>query len=456
MSSNLAVLPEPEPLRAITVSRDVQDFELLIEDMEAELGEAWGDLSFAEAGAFLKQDDADALQFIVIAVDKEDEDRLPQVTDLITDAKTSGTKIILVADGLGPTAIHELLRSGADEFVPYPLPENALADAIVSLASKPAQTNPELAPAPTGDPSQSSDNLPAAMGRGQNLPTVRTGGGDTRDGAIFAFQSASGGDGATTLAVNLAWELANASKNDAPTVCVIDLGLQFGSVATYFDLPRKQMIYEVLSDVDSMDEQAFRQALGTYKDKVSVFTAPSDILPLDLIGPDDVSALLNLARTCFDIVIVDMPMTITAWTETVFSLADIYFLVCGMEVRSAQNTMRFHKLLQSEGIAIERLKFVLNRGPGKMDMSGKGRVEKMAESLGVKFHTVLPDGGKQVTEINDLAAPLSVVASRNPLAKEIQKLAMDLFEARQAIQVGADPAGMRKQGKKAIFGLKFG
>ena len=37
---------------ACTVSRDVQNFDLLIEDMETALGEAWGDLGFTEALAF--------------------------------------------------------------------------------------------------------------------------------------------------------------------------------------------------------------------------------------------------------------------------------------------------------------------------------------------------------------------------------------------------------------------
>ena len=38
---------EPAPILACTISRDVQNFDLLIDDMENELGESWGDLSFA-------------------------------------------------------------------------------------------------------------------------------------------------------------------------------------------------------------------------------------------------------------------------------------------------------------------------------------------------------------------------------------------------------------------------
>ena len=54
MSSVANLQPEPSPILACTISRDVQDFELLIDDMERELGESWGDLSFDDAPLFLK------------------------------------------------------------------------------------------------------------------------------------------------------------------------------------------------------------------------------------------------------------------------------------------------------------------------------------------------------------------------------------------------------------------
>jgi len=41
-----SVMPQPQtaPIVACTISRDVQNFDLLIEDMETVLGESWGDL----------------------------------------------------------------------------------------------------------------------------------------------------------------------------------------------------------------------------------------------------------------------------------------------------------------------------------------------------------------------------------------------------------------------------
>ena len=65
MSSVAALQPEPAPIVACTISRDVSNFDLLIEDMEVELGESWGDLSFDDAILFLNQPDAEGCTILV-------------------------------------------------------------------------------------------------------------------------------------------------------------------------------------------------------------------------------------------------------------------------------------------------------------------------------------------------------------------------------------------------------
>ena len=68
MTSVATLQPDPAPIVACTVSRDVQNFEILIDDMEAELGEAWGDLGFEDALVFLSQSDSAALELSLIHI----------------------------------------------------------------------------------------------------------------------------------------------------------------------------------------------------------------------------------------------------------------------------------------------------------------------------------------------------------------------------------------------------
>lgn len=424
MTSVANLHPEPAPILACTISRDVQNFEMLIDDMEEELGENWGDLGFDDALIFLGQPEAATLQFVAIAVDSQDETDLSRITEIIRSAKAKSIKVILIANQVGPVALHQLLRLGAEDFVPYPLPEGALHEAI-ERARKPA---PEVAPPP---PQQAA---PLHEEPAERQPSFKPKG--DRNAVILPIHGLAGGCGASTFATNLAWELATVSKTDAPRVCLIDLDFQYGSAATYLDLPRKEAVFDLLTDATNADSDTLLSAMLTYNEKLHVLTAPSDMLPLDIIGPEEIAHIVDMAAVNFDFVVIDMPRTIVAWTETVLSRAHVYFALMELDLRSAQNVLRLTRALKAEGLPHEKLRYVLNRAPKFTDLSAKSRVKRMAESLDIAIELQLPDGGAAITQANDHGLPLSENAAKNPLRKEIAKLAKSMFDLNKAAESG--------------------
>lgn len=386
-------------IKACTVCRNVQNFDLLIEDMEAEFPNTWGELGFVETIAFLDDPESSSLELLAIALDDEDESQINLIRVIIERAAAKSIRVLLIAESLSPILLHQLLRAGADDFVPYPLPENALHDSVVRLKS-----------ARRASGAASASNVASG-----------------RNGAVFAVQSIAGGAGATTFAVNLAWELCLTKKGAAaPTVCILDFDFQTGSVSTYLDLPRTEKVYELLSQTSSMDRDAFFAALQTFQEKLKVLTAPSDMLPLDLLSPDEIDRLVSTARDSFDFVVIDMPRTIVHWTETVLSASDLYFALIELDMRSAQNTLRLVRAMKADGLSVEKFRFLLNRAPRFTDLGGKSRAKRMAESLGITIETYIPDGGIQVRDANDHGLPLCEFAPKNPVAKEIRKFALAL------------------------------
>lgn len=420
MTSVATLQPDPAPIVACTVSRDVQNFEILIDDMEAELGEAWGDLNFDDASVFLDQPDAASLEFIAVAVDAEDEGDLTRISDLIRMAKDRNVRVILVASNISPMALHQLMRLGADDFVPYPLPEGALHDAVERIR-KPA-------PEPVAPPAPPLAEEPAAA------PAFKAKG--DRQGVLLPVHGMSGGAGASTFAANLAWELATVDKTNAPRVCLLDLDFQYGSIATYMDLPRKEAIFEVLTDPGSQDSDSLIKSMQTFNDKLHVFTAPADMLPLDIISGDDMGRIIDMVLANFDFVVVDMPSTVVAWTESILTRSHVYFGLLDLDLRSAQNILRFVRALKAEALPFEKLRYVLNRAPRFTDLSAKSRVKRMSESLDIDIEVQLPDGGSQVTQANDHGLPLAESAPKNALRKELQKLAKSLFDLNKAAEAG--------------------
>lgn len=405
--SSVTPQPETNAIIACTVSRDVQNFDLLIEDMETAMGESWGDLGFAEALAFFNQPEAEALEFVALAIDGSDEDNLVLMGEIISQAKSRDIKVILIAEDVTPASLHQLLRQGADEFVPYPLPEQEL-QAAIDRVTTPAPEPEVVRPNP------------------HQLQS-----GSAREGAVIVCQGLAGGAGSTTLAVNLAWELAILSDHDEPSVCLLDFDMQHGSVATYLDLPRREIVMEMLGQVDEMDAEMFGQALLSFQDKLQVLTAPSEMVPLDFFSSDDIERIIAMARSHFDFVVIDLPRTLVQWSECVLNMAHVYFALIELDMRSAQNALRMKRALQAEELPFEKLRFTLNRAPKFTDLSGKSRVKRMAESLGISIDLQLPDGGKAIVQSCDHGLPLAISAAKNPLRKEIAKLALSLHELGQ-------------------------
>lgn len=414
MTSNAAMQEDPAPIMACTVCRDVQNFDLLIEDMEAECGESWGDLSLADASMYLDQPEADALEFIALAIDQEDEADVDQISDLIKRAISQKIKVLVIAEEVSPIVLHKLLKLGAEEFVPYPLPDGALHDAIDRMRNKEALA-------------QQMANAPKIKATGD------------RDAVILACHGLAGGTGSTTFAVNMAWELAqiDSEEDEDIRVCLIDFDLQFGSVSTYLDLPRREAVFELLQDTESMDSDSFMQALMHFNERMHVLTAPGELIPLDMIEQHDVEKILEVAKSNFDYVVIDMPKTVVNWTETILNAAHVYFAMTELDMRSAQNTLRIIRALKGEDLPYQKLRYVLNRAPGFTDLSGKSRVKRMAESLDIQIEVLMPDGGKQVVQSNDHGVPLAEVAAKNPLRKELQKLAASVHETNVSIAEGA-------------------
>jgi len=381
-------------VEAYAVANDIRRFDLLVEDLDSELSKNWAPMTFEEGLSKYQKDPFDELEFVVVAVDRADEANLGPAANIISTAKSMGLKVLLVAHELSPIALHQLMRLGADDFAPYPLPEGALMESLQRLR--------DIEIAPEGTQEKSAKN---------------------RRGMILPVYGVAGGVGASTFAVNLAWEMATYTKKTNKRVALLDLNFHYGSVSTYLDMPRREAVFDLLSAASDVDNDALSQALTSFKTRLAVLTSPLDALPLDIVNPDDMEKLLKTAAASYDFVVVDMPSTLVGWSDRVLQIAEAMFAVLEVDMRSAQNALRFLRTLKAEDLPHEKIQYALNRAPGFTDMNGKARIKRLSESLGIDINILLPDGGKAVTNSNDQGLPLSETASKNALRKEIRRIA---------------------------------
>ena len=62
-------------------------------------------------------------------------------------------------------------------------------------------------------------------------------------------------------------------------------------------------------------------------------------------------------------------------------MSETFFALMEVDMRSAQNCLRFLRALKAEDLPYEKVQFALNRAPGALDMNGKARAKRLAEYL---------------------------------------------------------------------------
>jgi pilus assembly protein CpaE len=176
---------------------------------------------------------------------------------------------------------------------------------------------------------------------------------------VFAVVQSIGGCGATSVATHVAAELGLAAKGRG--VAIIDLDLQFGTVADYMTAEGRGSIMDLISADHRLDAELMRSTARQAINNVSVFAAPDTIQPLESIDAEQLLIVIQLIRQHYDHVVIDLPANWTNWTLSVLNAADAALMVTELSVASLRQAKRRLALFDTVGIAPSRVSIVVNR-----------------------------------------------------------------------------------------------
>ena len=231
--------------------------------------------------------------------------------------------------------------------------------------------------------------LSSTLARSSSQRMARGGGADNRRQTIV-FIHASGGAGATTLAVNTAVQLQKAAKQNGSKACLIDFDVQFGDVDLQLDLPMRSNLIDVIKSPDRLDTRMLENMMITGPDGLDVLTAPDQSLPLDALEKDTIEKIVSIARRHHRYVVIDMPIALTSWTDCILENADHIFLVTQINVVALRSSKRLIDTLQAESAGSAPITAIANRYPSK----GQGRkisISQAEKMLLVPFLTKIPN-----------------------------------------------------------------
>ena len=232
------------------------------------------------------------------------------------------------------------------------------------------------------------------------------------EGRIVSFLGAVGGIGATALATQ-----AGVLWADTKRVCLIDLDIQFGSAALYLDIKPKLNLVDLIDAGERLDAEIFQTVAAQHSSGLHVIAGPDDMLPLDIITPAAVMQILNVARKCFDIVIIDLPSAWTSWSMTVLSQSAVTILVAPLTVPGIHQARRKLDLMEANGLPS---KILLNRVARPMFRTiDLGDTEKI---LGRKVDFTVANDFVTVSSAIDQGRTLAAVKAKSRVGLDLAEM----------------------------------
>ncbi|AWT10646.1 hypothetical protein DM292_10850 [Stutzerimonas frequens] len=259
-------------------------------------------------------------------------------------------------------------------------------------------------------------------------------------GKVIAIMNAKGGSGATMLACNLAHSLSAYGRR----TLLLDLDLQFGTVAHCLDVRPSHSHMEVLQRIDELDSVALHGFCSHFSPTLDVLGGRASELCLTQdIQLEQVEALLRLARSSYEWVVVDLPRQIDHLTGITLEQADQVYVVLQQSLSHLKDAVRLVRIMREDlGIRGDRLQLVVNR----YDKTAPVSLKDIAEALHCGVPQRLPNDYAVINESQNTGVPLGLHAPRAPLTQGIQQMAQELL--------GNDTA---EQGLlKRTFGRLFG
>lgn len=237
---------------------------------------------------------------------------------------------------------------------------------------------------------------------------------------LIAVTGSHGGAGATTISVNLAYEIAQTFQVDC---ILLELSTNIGVLSSYLNIEPSFTTRDLLEIGEEIDVYALQHALVPFGERLSVLAGPFhanvDFKPSRVA----IQRMLKCARQLADVVILDVPSTLDPEQFDTLEAADVVVLVGEQTVPSIQMTCESLRM----GIRAFSPVVVINRFDAKLD--GFDTVH-LASVLGTEHLLTVADDHAAVNASINCGTPLRMTAPDSPALANIDALAEDLLGKR--------------------------
>lgn len=304
--------------------------------------------------------------------------RALQLTALLLESAPA-TAVVALHSNNDPDAILRSLRAGCTEFLSSPFPAGDVTQAMQRVLRHRGEARAEQGPR----------------------------------GRLIVFAPVKGGSGASTLAANVAYQV---KKQTDGNVLLADLDFTQGVLSFTLRVNHQYSVSDALHHIGEMDRKLWA-SLVVERKGVDLLLAPERPEP-GFIAPYPVQAILEHARSMYDVVVVDLGGVCESMSMATLSAAQDIHLVCSGDLASLYLMRRTIPLVEEMGYGRDHIRVVVNRLPRCSELS----LSDMEKIFRASVHATFPEDRAAV------AAALrdgDTVADNSDLGGAVRKFVKD-------------------------------
>ncbi len=249
-------------------------------------------------------------------------------------------------------------------------------------------------------------------------------------GRVIAVIGAKGGVGASTIAHNIAWSVANSLET---STVIADMDLGFGTAGLDYNQDPPQGMAEAVFSPDRVDANLVDRLLSKCADNLSLLAAPATLDRTYDFPETAFEAVIDILRASTPCVILDVPHLWCGWTKRTLVAADDVVVVAAPDLASLRNAKNLLDNLRGARPNDRSPKLILN-GVGVVKRP-EIAVADFAKTMELEPTAVIPFDAKLFGAAANNGQMIAEIEANGKTAEIFADLARDLFgkiESRKA------------------------
>ncbi|PQO30487.1 response regulator [Bremerella cremea] len=320
----------------------------------------------------------------IVAIDS-DPDKAVRLIQEVHES-TPDCSILVVSGSSDGQLILRAMRAGAKEFLTQPL---SLEDLVSAL---------------------------------ERIGHQRFGKGNTKSRSckVITVCGATGGVGATSLAVNLGCILASREENN---VALIDLDLALGDSDVFLDTIPDYTLLDVAQNIKRLDFNLLKRSLTRHSSGLYLLPRPVQLQDEAPITPDDLTRVIGLMKATFTHLIIDTSKSYSSLDMVAMKEAQINLMTIQLDLPCLRNVVRLMMSFGEVDGLKEKTKVIVNRVG--LD-NGEISLKKAQETIGSEIYWQIPNEYRVMVEVRNNGVPLIEQAPRAGITQALVGLAESL------------------------------